>query len=169
MVGRAPLLKEGDFLNIELYKNLSQNNVVSKNITNKITIENVRFKENNSLNVSEPALLLNRYTDVDQVNGYNYVHIPKFNSYYYITSISWQGPLCEMHCKRDVLMSFRADIKNSTQYVSRQENNKNKYLVDNMLPIHSDHFYQVKTFGDNVEDITCNRVILETIGTGGVS
>lgn len=156
-------------MNVELYKNRSQNNVVIKKLFSKITVENVRFKEDNSLSVSQPTLLLNLWHDVDQSDGYNYVYIPKFNSYYYITSMSWQGSLCEMQCKRDVLMSFRTDILNSTQYVSRQEIKKNRYLVDNMLPIHSDHTYYVEPFGREVEDTHCNCVILETIGPGGVS
>jgi hypothetical protein len=161
-------IKGGDILNIKLYKNHSPSNYVNKHLTDEITIENVRFKEDNFLDIKHPRLLVNQWQDVENANGYNYLYIPKFNSYYYIDSISWTGSLADIQTlKRDVLMTFKEDILASVQYVTRQENRTNKYIVDNMLPIHSDHYYKVEQFGDDVGDITCNHVILETAGRLG--
>lgn len=157
-------------MNIKLY-NISDNpNKVNKNVDKNggTLIENVRFKDNDSLNVLTPKLILNLDIDVSNCIKYNYLYIPKTARFYYITNISTEGGLIVIETKVDVLRSFADDINASKQYILRQENKyKNPYLLDNLLPITSNHNYLMKPFGDYVDNRSCGRVILETAGNGG--
>lgn len=157
-------------MNIRLY-NISDNpNVVNKSVskTGGTLVENVRFKDNDSLNVINPTVILNMGTEISDCIKYNYMYIPKTTRFYYITNISTEGGLILIETKTDPLMSFSDDINSSKQYILRQENKyKNPYLMDTLLPITSEHNYLMTPFGDNVDDRSCGRVILETAGKGG--
>lgn len=157
-------------MNIRLY-NISDNpNKVAKSADKNggVVVENVRFLDDNSLNVLTPTLLLNINIDLSECIKYNYVYIPKTARFYYITNISTRGGLVYIETRVDVLKSFQSDIERSKQYILRQEEKyKNPYLLDNLLPVTSEHNYLAKPFGAYVDDRTCGRVILETAGTGG--
>ena len=157
-------------MNIRLY-NISDNpNKVKKSVDKNggTLIENVRFKETDSLNVLTPTLILNMSTEVSNCFKFNYVYIPKTTRFYYITNISTRSGLILIECKVDVLMSWSSDILKSKQYVLRNENlYKHPYLMDSELPITAKHNYICQPFGDPVDDRTCIRVILETAGNGG--
>lgn len=155
-------------MNIRLY-NISDNpNKVKKSAskTGGTLIEEVRFKDADTLNVLTPTLLLNINTDLSECIKFNYVYIPKTTRFYYITNISAVGGLIAIDCKVDALMSWSSDILNSTQYIIRSETVQNEYIVDNLLPIDSRHKYYGEIVGDDVYDVHCHNVILETIGRG---
>ena len=156
-------------MNIRLY-NISDNpNKVQKSAKKDggTLVENVRFKDNDSLNVLTPTLVLNINNEISQCVKYNYCYIPKLARFYYITNISTRGGLIFIETKVDVLMSFASDILSSSQYVSRSESDCNGKIVDNLLPIHSDHLFEIEPFGDAVYDENCAYCILETAGKGG--
>ena len=157
-------------MDVLLYKNSAPPNKVDKsnNLSKKLKIENVRFIEKGALSVLNPSVLVNITTEISDISKYNYMQIPKFDRYYYIDSIETEGGLIRINGRCDVLMSHKADILASKQYILRQEKyNNSPYLDDNMLPIRSDHNYVAKPFGSNVDDRTCGRVILATTGKGG--
>lgn len=156
-------------MNIRLY-NISDNpNKVKKSASKSggTLIEDVRFKDADSLNVLNPTLLLNINTDISECIKFNYVYIPKTTRFYYITNISTIGGLITIDCKVDPLMSWSDDILASQQYIARSESDINAKLVDNLLPIHSDHLINIEPFGDSVYDENCIYCILETAGKGG--
>ena len=156
-------------MNIRLY-NISDNpNKVKKSASKSggTLIEDVRFKDADSLNVLNPTLLLNINTDISECIKFNYVYIPKTTRFYYITNISTVGGLIAIDCKVDPLMSWSDDILASQQYVARSESDINGKVVDNLLPIHSDHLINIEPFGDSVYDENCIYCILETAGKGG--
>lgn len=74
----------------------------------------------------------------DKILKSNYVYIPAFNRYYFINSITsvrtnlWR---VNLHC--DVLYSFRNDVMQIKAIIDRQENNFNRYLIDNNMPLSS--------------------------------
>ena len=74
----------------------------------------------------------------DKILKSNYVYIPAFNRYYFINSITsvrtnlWR---VNLHC--DVLYSFRNDVLQIKAIIDRQENNFNRYLIDNNMPLSS--------------------------------
>ena len=160
-------------MDVELYKTTDPPNKVTKSLNNKLDITGVRFKDDETLNVVNPTIIINisalenTENDASFLADFNYVRIPKLSRYYYITNMSTIGGLIIVECKSDPLMSFKSDIYGSNQYISRSQKWRNDYIVDNLLPIHSDNRYLIKPFTDPVSDPSCNHVILETIGKGG--
>ena len=165
-------------MNVELYKNGSPPNVLNKSLSRKCVVPNVRFVESESLSITKPKIIIDFSSsqitglhwdnDIGDIVPYNYCYIPKLDRYYYIDNIFTQGALVVISCRVDVLMSHSKDILRSSQYVLRQETKyHNAYLYDELLPITSQHNYLFDSFGDDVDDRTCGRVILATSGKGG--
>lgn len=71
----------------------------------------------------------------------NYVYIPLFERYYFITNITrLDNKRVEIACKCDVLMSFKEDIANLKVIATRSSNKYNQYLTDKAIAIESDYF-----------------------------
>ena len=70
-----------------------------------------------------------------------------------------------MQCDVDPLMSFKDDILNSTQLITRQENKIEKYIPDQSLPIHSATKTEIRQFGNDVGG-NGYTLILQTTGKG---
>lgn len=71
----------------------------------------------------------------------NYVYIPLFTRYYFITNITrLDNNRVEIMCKCDVLMSFKEDIENLKVIATRSSNKYNQYLIDKAIAIESDYF-----------------------------
>lgn len=155
-------------MNVNLYNVSDPPNKISKKLNDKLVIENVRFKNEGTLDVLNPIIIIQLSDEISDYIKYNYVEIPKFTRFYWITSITTSGGLVEISCKADPIMSFKNDIIGSLQYVSRSENVNNRYLVDNLLPISSKHLFTIQPFGDPVYDEHCTYLLLETAGKGGV-
>ena len=163
-------------MNVKFYYNHYPANKIDKGMTKDnpiLTVENVRFKDEYNLNINNPTIIfapngtLDSWGDIVESARFNYFYIPKFTRFYFIENIQTNNGLIEITGKCDVLMSFKDDILSSIQYIMRQENKRSAYLSDSMLPVRSDHKYYMKTFGRNVDDKECDRVILITTGKGG--
>ena len=137
------------------------------NSTPYTTVENVRFLDDDSINIQSPQIKLNLGSELVTAFKYNYVKIPKLCRYYFVDNISAKNGLVILSLRCDVLQSFHNDIRNSEQYVIRSEKYQNKLLVDPLLPLHSDHSLHVIPFGEDVFKKDCDHVILETVGKGG--
>lgn len=115
---------------IILYQNSAEVNRVDKSsyLVEVDTLTGV-FREECSM--QRPSVLIN--TSV--VPTFNYVFIPSFNRYYYVTSITTvsQG-IWRMELNCDVLMSFKDKINELSALIGRQENVYNEYLVDSEVP-----------------------------------
>ena len=71
----------------------------------------------------------------------NYVYIPLFARYYFITNITrLDNNRVEIACKCDVLMSFKDDILKLKVIATRSSNKYNQYLIDKAVAIESDYF-----------------------------
>lgn len=71
----------------------------------------------------------------------NYVYIPLFARYYFITNITrLDNNRVEIMCKCDVLMSFKEDITTLKVIATRSSNKYNQYLIDKAIAIESDYF-----------------------------
>lgn len=109
-----------------------EKNQVSKtwSISNKI--ENVILKDDT--NLIEPTFVFTfpTGTDISDFNQYNYVQWYKMGRYYFIDDflMGGGGKLLHVKCKEDVLVSWRNSIKQSTQYVDRQENKYSRKIID---------------------------------------
>ena len=60
----------------------------------------------------------------------NYIYIPSFNRYYFITNITTSKGYLWIDATVDVLMSFKTEIRATKAIIKRQERQFNKYLND---------------------------------------
>lgn len=124
------------------FQNTAEPNRVNKT---DYLIEQIRIAGNlrDISDVTNPSIMF-ECTD-DKILKSNYVYIPAFNRYYFINSITsvrtnlWR---VNLHC--DVLYSFRNDVLQIKAIIDRQENNFNRYLIDNNMPLSSIPYKEAK-------------------------
>ena len=163
-------------MNVKLFYNEYPPNKVDKGMdldNPQKLLTNVRFKDDNSLNILRPTLLIapvdteSALADIVEIARFNYCYIPKFARFYFIDNISGVGGRIEIKCRVDALHSFKDDILASSQFVLRQQNKRSAYLPDSFLPIRNDHHYDMISFGASVDDKNCHNILLVTTGKGG--
>ena len=92
-------------MELKIYNNNSNTNVLNKNITLVSTLD-FSLKIDNS--ILQPVLILKNYS-----NG-NYCYIEEFKRYYYITDIKLlTGGLYQLQLEVDVLMTYKDIIINN--------------------------------------------------------
>ena len=65
---------------------------------------------------------------------YNYVSIPYWQRYYYITDWQYLNGVWECTCSVDAMASFRAEIGNTSSYILRSDNQYDGSIIDNLYP-----------------------------------
>lgn len=120
--------------------------------------------------VVDPVLVFN-FGQHDYPSGFNYVNIPIFeNRCYWITNWQYFRGLWTATCHVDALASWRADIGNSTQYVTRAASRYNRRVTDTVYPILSNAGYSTASFLEPqpfTDNTTSGRYIVGVV-TGGV-
>ena len=92
-------------MELKIYNNNSNNNVLNKNLTLVDTLE-FNLKIDNS--ILQPVLILKNYSQG------NYCYIKEFKRYYYITDIKLlTGGLYQLQLDVDVLMTYKEIIMNN--------------------------------------------------------
>lgn len=143
-------------ITLELYRCPSDERMVSKTLNDKFEFKHITFK--NDTSIINPVFIVgaikNNIEPMDTVGWwrkFNYCYCPNLQRYYFITDITFtrQG-FVNLTCSVDPLMSFKDDILNSSQLVTRQENKQQKYLPDQSLPIHSQVKNEIRQFGNNI-------------------
>lgn len=108
---------------------------------------------------------------MDTVPEFNYVYIPPFNRYYFVTGLtSVAKNLWRMSLSCDVLMSYKDDIRALTAVIGRQENDYNAYLADPELPAQANQIIEIKEFSESEFDVTTatgRNFVLTVVGEGG--
>lgn len=149
-------------MEIKLYKNLSENNVIGKTLTQ---IKSVEANLKNDVSVINPTLILS-YTS--NILDSNYCFIPKFNRYYFIDEIvPITGDRCIVKCRVDVLESFKEDIKSLTVILDKSQSiyKSNKYLDDGSFVVENKDFNTIHNFPNGFNDE--GTFILICAGGGG--
>lgn len=142
-------------LDVGTYK--GDKRVCNKSMSNVQRVNNVRLLEDT--NVLTPVFLINFadmkgiQPDIANFADVNYVHWFKMKRWYYCNVI-FNGQLIELHCELDARKTWCNTIKNSTQFVDRQENKFNKNLFDQNLPLSSKKGINVYKFPTKVGDST---------------
>lgn len=121
-------------MDIKLYHNASQSNVVNKTITLVATLSNAKFLD--PYDEYAPVIKLKGYTNFDNTN---YVVITdtsqgsdNFTRAYFIESVDIKSPsIAILHLRMDVLMTFKDYILQMRCYLARSESNGDLYLPDN--------------------------------------
>lgn len=129
---------------VDFYSNLSDNRVVSKNLS--LMKEGVNFILKMPTNSDSPQLDLKK--DDDILNS-NYCYIRDFGKYYFIESIDFvEGGRIIINCHIDVLQTFGDEIRSLYTFVERQEFKYNPYIVDPELPVKSSRVIGVQLLGE---------------------
>ena len=149
-------------MEIKLYKNLSENNVIGKTLTQ---IKSVEANLKNDVSVINPTFIL--YYTANILDS-NYCFIPKFNRYYFIDEIvPITGDRCIVKCRVDVLESFKEDIKSLTVILDKSQSiyKSNKYLDDGSFVVENKDFNTIHSFPNGFNDE--GTFILICAGGGG--
>ena len=131
-------------ITIKAYKNLSENNVVDKNITQLGNDMTGTLKDNCS--IIDPVILVEGI-EGGNISNLNYIYIPSFNRYYYVNNIEIEGThLFVLYCHVDVLKTFASGIRSNNAVISRQEKAYNLYLPDGAFKTYANPHYQIVKF-----------------------
>lgn len=118
-------------MNIDLYVNSSQTNVLDKSISMVGSSKILEpFEE---INLLSPTILI---VYNEEFLKCNYCYIPELNRYFYIENISLEkGQRMTLSLRVDPLMSFKEEILSAQATVLRNEEIGPTNVIDNQLPI----------------------------------
>lgn len=148
---------------IKFYYTTSPDNRMTKYLTGELSLEGTLRESSNVVN---PSILIEK--DVDDLTDYNYVYIPEFNRYYFITEMqSFRNGFTIVSLSVDVLFSFKDDILNNVAIIDKaqQIDYSNLYYDDGSFITDTRDFYTIKTFENGFNDE--GEFILITAGGGG--
>lgn len=125
-------------MNCKLFGFAKKKNSTKQPVLNTGTDVTIQIKE--PTNVTAPVLVLNLKQNGQQIQptNYNYVYIPLFLRYYFITDWRYINGAWEAICKVDVLASFKSSIGNTTAYIERSSHSYNGEIVDKLYPATTD-------------------------------
>lgn len=129
-------------MKIKLQTNNSDRKVVTKNVTDLITLTGT-LRSNCS--IVDPVI------QVEAINNSiaascNYATIEDFGRYYFVNDIIFTGKLYEIHMHCDVLSSFQTPLKSLSAVVARQENKYNLYLQDGLFRTYQNPYISIVPF-----------------------
>lgn len=114
-------------MDVVLYKTNSPKILVTKELTNERRYTDVVFLE--EVDSDNPIINIGFFEKVEELRKYNYAYIPQFNKYYYIAPQSFKsGGIVGLSLHRDVLMSYKDSILNSTQLIDRVQSKGKMYI-----------------------------------------
>lgn len=120
-------------MTITLYKVSCAPNTVDKTEFLSDEYSLTQCRPNEPCDILSPSIVLSYVTNLET---YNYVYIPEFHRYYFITGISLlSGKRAVINCAVDVLHTYHADIKNCNGTIIRAEKPKSRNMHDGKYPI----------------------------------
>lgn len=126
-------LKEYDdgSLDMILYHNNAEQNRLDKtNFLENVSTLNGYLRDKTS--ITNPSIII----EMSEFPTFNYVYLPKFNRYYYVTNIlSIATNLWQIDMHVDVLMSYKDKILLQSAIIERNEYEWDPYLIDSSLPV----------------------------------
>ena len=155
----TPLLN----MNITLYKTKSANNVINKKLESEKNLGNSCVLGDNT-SITSPTVIVGGIKSLDTITDYNYAYIPQCHRYYYINDIiALSGGRIKLLLTVDVLMSFKTDILNSTQLVTRQKNQGKMYLANADWTLDGRTYLRSQYFNENHFDTQNDTFVLITV------
>lgn len=119
-------------MNVTLYNNSSNSNVVNKTITAIRNAIPCSLKDDTDLQT--PTIRLSKSL-ISDPTSFNYMYIDIFKRYYYTKQpLECVGGILEIEGEIDVLMSHKDKIKQLNALVERQQNFYNLYLPNLQIP-----------------------------------
>ena len=135
-------------MNLNLFQNNSDKNVMWKQITTKANLTGT-LREGCS--VLEPIIKVEGISASD-IPYINYAEIVEFGRYYYITDIVLVGKLYEIHCHIDVLMTYKDQLKNIPAVIARHETTNNVMLTDGLIKTYADPNIEIRRSSGGFSD-----------------
>lgn len=129
-------------MNLNLFQNNSDKNVVWKQITTKANLTGTLRED---CSIIDPIIKVEGISASD-LPYINYCEVVEWGRYYYINDIVCVGQLYELRCHVDVLMTYKDQIKNIPAIIERQESNFNLYLQDGLLKEYANSHQQIIQF-----------------------
>lgn len=107
-------------MKVEFYNTADNARTVNKTLNLNKTI-NIIFRQ--AVDEQAPLIIMNK----DNLTGSNYVHIPDFKRYYFISSVdNYTNTLVRVHLTTDLLMTYQDIILNNQVQITATE--KPSYL-----------------------------------------
>ena len=127
-----------------LYENKSDEIKMNKELTTIATYNGYMRDESSFTN---PTVLIEGVFNITNNSNANYMFLPDYRRYYYITDIiQKRSNLVEIHARVDVLMSFKNEIKTCSGIIKKSSNKYNLYLDDGSLKIYQNKLLITKEF-----------------------
>ena len=122
-------------MTLKLYVYNKNFKIINKNVETFL-IASYDFEFKNYYNLINPSVIIDVKDDYDvKVAPSNYCKIEDLNRYYFIKNRTFLSKnLVQLDLEEDVLTTFKIDILNSTQFISRTTNG-NVLVEDNKLPL----------------------------------
>ena len=128
-------------ITIKFYNTPDENYVLNKTLNDEIS-KTGTIKDDSSILTPTITILKDM-----SIIGKNYCYIETLKRYYFITDILITGTLMTLSLKVDVLQTYKDSILESTQVITRQENEFNNYLLDSDMPVTSKINTIIKNIG----------------------
>ena len=149
-------------MDVTLCNNGSEATIINKNITD---IDQATATIKGNLSVEAPVLILVYDSNADDIN---YIKIPDLHRNYFISDIiNLTGGRYEVHCKVDVLESFKDQILSLTAIVDKTvlTTLANQFIDDGSFVCENKEFNTVINFPNGFNEN--GEYILITAGGGG--
>lgn len=128
-------------MTVKEYLNTDDNRKVNKNLTFIATHDCILY---NSTSITTPVLKFKH------IPTGNYIYIPYFNRYYFITDVVTDNGSCYVSCKCDVLYTYRDSIYGTDQFITRCESLRDNMLTDTAFNMSVDTVLYTRSFGNEI-------------------
>lgn len=127
---------------IHLMVNTSSKEVLDKQAS---TIRTVTGTLREGTSIVDPIIKIEG--DLSEFTKCNYMYIPEFGRYYYVTDIkSVLNDIVEFSAHVDVLNTYKDQIRSNVAIIHRQENDWNLYLNDGVFKVYQNPMVLTKAF-----------------------
>lgn len=130
-------------MNIQIQQTTSEKNRIGKDISTLYTASGA-LREGTS--IINPVIRISG-ANIPSLKNANYMYIPDFNRYYFITDIkSIRNGLIEISGHVDVLQTYARQIRNNTAIIKRNANSWNLYIEDGLFKTYANPHIFTKLF-----------------------
>lgn len=144
-----------------LYNNKSDDKVEDKSLT-QLGEYTIVFKGDES--IINPVL---KITDSSVSEDANYLYLNELGRYYYIRKKTYSRQCILLECEVDVLMTYKAEIRQMNAIISRNERLYNLYLSDSKMEMLNYPYYQtlnMKCVEGTPFSMSRNQILLALVG-----
>lgn len=118
-------------MTITAYNNHSDSREINKVLTDEMTISNCILKDDTE--IVNPTLIFAGGSKLPDT--VNYIYIPVFNRYYFVTNKTTENQRVLINLHTDVLESRKATLLSNYAILDRSANHFNTYQVDGDIPM----------------------------------